>query len=272
VSAGANLAPSNTSLGRIGLGYIYTDWQPQLTYTTPSIMGFTASVGAFQPLNDGNYTTHSSPQWQVGLNYTFGDPKNGPYSGKVWVDGVTQEAKAPRTCPTPATPGAPVFCITDNDLLGIRNNVHGTAVDFGGKFDMAGFEAVVYGYYGRGVGTTGLYILATSAGGQLRESDGGYVQLTYTIDRLKLGVSYGISQLKLASDERALGINPTTGISTGLPASDLVHQNESGVFGVYYSLTKSLTLVGEFTDTEAKAWNDNEAHEKDIALGAILFF
>jgi predicted porin len=270
--AGGNLAPSNTSLGRIGLGYIYTDWQPQVTYTTPSFMGFTASAGAFQPLNDGNYTTHSSPQWQVGLAYAFGDPKNGPYSGKVWVDGVTQEAKAPTACAAPATPGGASFCITDNNLLGIRNNVHGTAVDFGGKFDMAGFEAVVYGYYGRGVGTTGLYVLATSAGGQLRDSDGGYVQLTYTIDRLKIGASYGISQLKLASDERAFGVNPATGMSTGAPASDLVHQNESGVFGLYYSLTKSLTLVGEFTDTEAKAWNDNEAHEKDIAIGAILFF
>jgi hypothetical protein len=29
-----NPAPSNTSLGRIGIGYIYTDWEPQITYTT----------------------------------------------------------------------------------------------------------------------------------------------------------------------------------------------------------------------------------------------
>jgi hypothetical protein len=32
---GGNVAPSNTSLGRIGVGYIYTDFQPQITYTTP---------------------------------------------------------------------------------------------------------------------------------------------------------------------------------------------------------------------------------------------
>ena len=88
---------------------------------------------------------------------------------------------------------------------GFDNNVHGTAVDGGVKIDVAGFEAVVYGYYGKGVGTTGLYILATSAGGQLRESDGGYAQLTYKIDRLKIGASYGISQLKLArTSEQAL--------------------------------------------------------------------
>jgi len=63
-----------------------------------------------------------------------------------------------------------------------------------------------------------------------------------------------------------------TGLSTGVYASDLVHRNESGVFGVYYSLTKSLTLVGEYIHSESQAWNKNEATENDIALGGILFF
>jgi len=45
----ANPAPSNTSLGRIGIGYIYTDWEPQITYTTANLNGFSASVGVFQP-------------------------------------------------------------------------------------------------------------------------------------------------------------------------------------------------------------------------------
>jgi len=269
-TSGGNEAPGNTSLGRIGIGYIYTDWLPQITYTTPNVMGFTASAGLFTPLDDGNYTAHNSPQWQVGLAYAFGDPKAGPVSGKVWVDGVTQEAAAPTNCGT-VTTGVP-FCVPDNIALGIRNHVHGTGIDGGVKVDAAGFEAVVYGYYGRGLGTTGLYILATSDTGQLRDSDGGYVQLTYKIERLKIGVSYGISQLKLASDEQAEAYNPVTLLPTGYYLSDLVHKNESGVFGLYYSLTKSLTLVGEYSDTEAKAWNGAEAHEKDVIVGGILFF
>ncbi|HTV98428.1 MAG TPA: porin [Steroidobacteraceae bacterium] len=260
-------APGNTSLGRIGLGYIYTDWEPQITYTSPNIMGFTVSVGAFQPLDDGDYTSHNSPQWQAGAAYTWGDPKSDPVTGKVWIDGVTQQAKAPSTCSSGST-----FCVPDNIALGIRNNVHGTAGDIGAKVDVAGFEAVVYGYYGRGVGTTGLYILATSAAGEERVSDGGYAQLTYKIDRLKLGASYGVSQLKLAGDEQVEGYNVLTALPTGTYASDLVHRNESGVFGVYYSLTKSLTLVGEVIHTEALAWNNNIAIENDVALGGILFF
>jgi predicted porin len=266
-STGGNAAPGNTSLGRIGLGYIYTDWIPQITFTTANYGGFTASVGAFTPLDDGNYTAHGSPQWQAGASYTWGDPKSDLVTGKVWVDGVTQSAKAPTTCATGST-----FCVPDNIAAGIRNDTRGSGVDAGVKVDVAGFEGVVYGYYGKGIGTTGLYILATSAAGNERKSNGGYAQLTYKIDRMKIGVSYGISTLELASDEQAYGINPFTGLSTGTFASDLVHRNESGVFGLYYSLTKSLTLVGEYSHTEAQAWNGNEALENDVTLGGILFF
>src|SRR5260370_24842763 len=50
-STGGNAAPGNTSLGRIGIGYIYTDWQPQITYTTPTYSGFAGSAGSFPPLD-----------------------------------------------------------------------------------------------------------------------------------------------------------------------------------------------------------------------------
>ncbi len=47
------------TLGRIGVGYVYADWIPQVTYTTPDFNGFTASIGAFTPLDStgGIYTT-----------------------------------------------------------------------------------------------------------------------------------------------------------------------------------------------------------------------
>ena len=36
----ASAAPSNTTLGGIGFGYIYTDWLAQIDYTTPDMSGF----------------------------------------------------------------------------------------------------------------------------------------------------------------------------------------------------------------------------------------
>ncbi|NTV12174.1 MAG: porin, partial [Zoogloea sp.] len=41
--------PYNTTFGMIGHGYMYTGFQPQITYTTPNLSGFQASAGLFQP-------------------------------------------------------------------------------------------------------------------------------------------------------------------------------------------------------------------------------
>lgn len=248
-SAGANSAPGNTSLGRIGIGYIYTDWEPQITYTTPTYNGFSGSMGVFQPLETAGYTSHNSPQLQIGGSFVWGDPKGDALSGKVWIDVVNQKLKDDSAA------------AAQDALIGKATSFTGTSVDGGVKIDVAGFEGVLYGYTGKGVGTTGLFILPTSALGDTRKSDGGYVQGTYKMGKLKLGLSYGLSELKLADDERA-----TQNVN------NLVKRNSSGVLGVYYSLTKSITLVGEYIDTKAEAWNGNSATEKDLAIGGILFF
>ena len=247
-TASGNPAPSNTSLGRIGIGYIYTDWLPQITYTTANFSGFTGSIGIFQPLDplDGTgYASHNSPQVQAGLAYAWGDPKRGDLTGRVWFDVVSQ--KLSLGSQAALAPGQ-------------VSSYTGTEVDGGVKVDVAGFQAVLYGYTGKGVGTTGLYYLATTSLGDKRKSDGGYVQATYKFDKLKVGLSYGVSDLKLADSEV---VSPT---------QTLVKRNESGVLGVYYSLTKSITLVGEFVDTKAQAWSGYSVKQTDIALGGILFF
>jgi len=261
-TASGNPAPSNTSLGRIGIGYIYTDWQPQITYTTPSFSGFSGSLGLFQPLNKpGNvaddpfnpafqpgYTSHNTPQIQAGIAYAWGDPKSAGVTGKVWLDVVSQHLKADSSL------------VAIYNAAGISTDYTGTGFDGGVKVGVAGFEAVLYGYSGKGIGTTGFYILPTSASGETRKSDGGYVQATYKFDKLKVGLSYGISDLKLANDEAATAGNT------------LVKRNESGVVGVYYSLTKSVTLVGEYVATKAEAWNSASNRQNDVALGGIIFF
>ena len=254
-STGGNAAPGNTSLGRIGIGYIYTDWEPQITYTTPNYNGFNFTAGIFQPLSAvpglalANYTKHDSPQVQAGISYAFGDPKNDSVTGKVWGDVVSQKLQA-----------SPADIASNPD--GAARSFTGSAFDGGLKIGAGGFEGVLYGYSGSGVGTTGLYVLATSDLGRKRDSDGGYAQLSYKFDRVKLGVSYGESRLKLTSDEKALGAS----------ASDLVKTNKSGVGGIYFSLTKSITLVGEYINTKSTAFNGNSASEDTYAIGGIIFF
>ena len=49
VGAAASGANNNTTLGRIGLGYLYTDFKPQISWTLPSMNGFGAKIGLFDP-------------------------------------------------------------------------------------------------------------------------------------------------------------------------------------------------------------------------------
>ena len=64
--AGNNQFPGNVTLGRIGGGYIYTDFIPQVTYTTPTFHGLQAAASVMQAYDDtiaealGNYK-----QWDV---------------------------------------------------------------------------------------------------------------------------------------------------------------------------------------------------------------
>ena len=228
-----NAAPSNTTLGRIGIGYIYTDFQPQITYTTPNLGGFQASVGVFQPLNTiGSSEINGSPGFQAKLVYDF---KSGGFSGRLWVSGITQK----------------------HDGVGGSPSYTGNAVDFGAKVGYAGFGAVGYYYTGSGVGTTGLFILSTAANGRKRDSSGFYGQGTYTIGKFTIGGSYGESRLKLATGE----VNPT-----------LLDKNSSWVGQMRYGLTPWLTLIGEYVHTKAEAQGPNEATSNALAAGAILFF
>jgi predicted porin len=245
-STGGNIAPSNTTLGRIGLGYIYTDWIPQLTYTTPSVGGWQGAVGIFTPLDavgSGVLLAHDEPQIQAKLTFAVPEGAFGPVSAKFWTNIVTEEFKSNGT---------------GGEALPAGGSQRAFGFDIGAKLTLGGFGLLLYGYTGDGIGTTGLFINALSATGNKRDSDGYIGQLTYTFaDRLTLGGSYGVSNLSLASGE----VNPT-----------LVKFNESESFGVHYKLTDWVNLIGEYTHTHAHAQGANSAAEDTIAAGTILFF
>lgn len=248
-STGGNLAPSNTSLGRIGLGYVYTDWIPQITYTTPDFGGFKATVGIFQPFDafnssgdSGTLSGHDSPQFQGKLAYTVPMPASSMFKAQFWTNVVTEDLKS----------GG------GSDALPLGKSVQGTGWDFGTKLDIGPASLVGYGYIGSALGTTGLFFDAVDTAGKARDSDGYMLQASYTFfDRLTFSGSYGLSHLDLASGE----FDPL-----------LVKDNESYAFGAKYHLTSWVNLIGEYTHTTATAHNGNQATEDTIAAGAIAFF
>jgi len=236
-TAAGNAAPANTSLGRIGLGYIYTDFQPQISYTSPRFGGFQVAVGVFQPLNAVNYSGLSataagsdSPGFQGEITY---DLAAGGVTAHLWASAITQDQDGP------------------------AGEVSGTAVDVGAKLGFGGASVMGYYYTGEGIGSTGLFYDALSPAGQERDSDGYLVQAQYTLSKVTLGVSYGVSNLDLADGEAV---------------SALVASNESWVFQGRYAFTDWLSLVGEYINTQSEAHNGASAENNTIALGGILFF
>lgn len=233
-TAAANSAPSNTSLGRIGLGYIYTDFQPQISFTSVKFSGFSVGLGVFQPLTTiGSSEVNSQPGFQGKLTYDF--ETNG-LTGRLWAGGITQK----------------------HDETGTQRAYTGSGYEVGAKFGYGPASLLGYYYKGSGLGTTGLFILSATAAGDKRDSSGYYIQGTVTpIEKLTLGVSYGQSRLDLASGE----INPT-----------LVETNSSWIGQVKYGLTPWVNLIGEYTATQSKAHGGNKANSNALALGAIMLF
>lgn len=257
-ATGGNADPGNTSLGRIGFGYIYADFMPQITYTSPVFGGFQGSIGIFQPLNEVDFSgysqgylssdfpggeQHSSPMFQGRFTYDYKAPN---WTAHLWAGFTTQSVDG----------------IVTRDAAGAISNSkksqQAVAGEGGASFTFGPLGLLGYYYRGSGVGTTGLLFDGLSPAGQFRDSEGGYVQGFFKLTpKLKLIASYGESNLYLAPGE----YNPL-----------LVRRNESETGGAYYAWTNWLTLVGEYTHTDSHAHGGNSSAANSVSAGAILFY
>ena len=233
--------PANTTLGSIGLGYIYTDTLAQMDYTTPDFNGFNATIGIFDPLNS--------------ITDDVNEPKKAPgIHGKVtytlkMADDMKFYASAS-------------FINQKQDILvgTTPAEYNSTGFDIFGKFAVSGFEFDASYYHGNGMGTTALFFRADDGRGNARKSDGYLIQGTYTFGAVKLGVNYGVSKLDYANGADST-MNP-----------NLVQENSKVTGGVYYSLTKNLMLLGEVSSVKAQAHDDNENKSTNVNFGAFLSF
>lgn len=243
VGTGANFQGAiNTTLGMIGTGYIYTEFQPQITYSTPDFGGLQASFGIFQPRNSagvggfsGSGVTTKTPGVQALVSYGW----KGDFAGEVWGSYAQQEIKT---------------------ATATIDKVKGHGFELGGKVGFGGLEAMLVGFTGEGLGSAIQFTDGHGADGEKRDSDGFLAQLTYKLGSTKLGLSYGENKLDFANaaDQTA--------------NANLLDKSRAYVVGVYHALTPNLTLVGEFIDQERTAHNGNINEGNTIALGAILFF
>lgn len=257
--AGTTRADTNT-LGGIGFGYLYADWKAQVSYASPNWNGFSFQAGLMQPWDIADFgaagtqnvknQSTSKPGFEAQATYEWA----GDVSGKVWAGAIYQKVED--------------ISVWNGASYGANfGDETARGFDVGATVNVAGFGLTGYYYDGKGMGTTGFLSNAFDSLGKRRDSDGGYVQATYTIPGAgtKLGVAYGVSNLDDSRQDR---------IDTAAGNLDLVKRNERWTVGAYHPLTKHLNLVAEYNRTTAESHTAGvkDADNDNVSLGAILFF
>lgn len=257
--AGGN---GNSTLGRIGSGYLYADWVGQIQYASPNWNGFSFAAAVRQPW--GNSSNHD-----LGFDAKASYEWAGDIAGKVWVGGISQKTQTAAVAAVAGVVGTTTIAAVAPVAAVAATDERANAFEIGAKVNVGAFGLVGYYYDGKGFGSSAVASANLPLSGLLVNStdhdvDGGYVQATFTAPfGTKFGVSWGESNI---DKKRSAG---DTGDYT----------NESWIIGAYHPLTKSLNLVAEYTDTEYDnignvkgGSNVSDAGAKTLALGAILFF
>jgi hypothetical protein len=227
-----------TTLGRIGFGYNYAQFKAQMTYSTVAGRPFQLSVGLFEAASNGAYDRTQIPRVEAEGVWTGGNTK-------VWVGATAQTNKS---------------LVTDESASSF-------GASGGVRFGSSTFSITGSGFYGKGIGTTLMFLGGTCTGGtcglnggeDLRKSYGYIGQVTFTPANSKLTVagSYGANSLQNADNEADFKITNT--LISG---------------GIYLQATKSLKVVGEVNYAIGK--DDVDASEDNTsfapAFGLMLFF
>jgi hypothetical protein len=259
-SPNTNIAPSNTTLGRIGIGYVYTDFMPQFSYTSPERCGFTWSAGVFTPLNASRYGTTEDQllNWLPSTGELTG--KSEPMvQGRVKYTGKLRDGVKLTAWTSFVEQGHQAEAAFGTHQIGDEFRSWGW--DGGARVDWGNLTLVGYGYAGSGLGTTGLFLNGFSLNGNARDSQGGYVQGSYAFtDRLSLGGSWGISELDLVSGET----------KTNTP--NLVKQNESEIAFAKYKLTNWVNLQAEYVHSTSENHAGRSLEDDAIVAGTTFFW
>jgi len=280
VGAAASAGNANTTLGRIGLGYLYTDFQPQVAWTLPDLgSGFGAKVGIFDPKDVAadtaalSATDHHGPRVEAQITWN-GDFFQTGVGVNLWVDGTYQSTG--RTTAEIAARKAIDTAIEAN-MDDEDESVESAGVGFGTKLSYEGFSLVATGFYASGLGIRGQHSVfpirqtgnagaAPSSTGALdddgkeRKTYGGYIQGTFDFGQgTSVGYSYGGNYLtQTGSDMNNLGTMNNQTMHSGM---------------IWHNVTDNFRVIAEGGYTE-KTWYlaDHEQEDSFGGVGAFFFW
>ena len=271
VGASASAGNSNTTLGRIGVGYLYTDFQPMVAWTLPELgNGFAAKVALLDPKDvaadtvANSATDHSAPRVEAQITWN-GDFFQTGVGVNLWVDGTYQHTG--RTAAETQSRQASAGVDREHD------SVESAGVGFGTKLSYEGFSLVATGFYASGLGMRGqhsvLPIMQANLGtpvstgaldddGKERKTYGGYIQGTFDFGQgTNVGYSYGGNYMRMTgSDMNNLGTTNANTMHSGM---------------IWHNVTDNFRLVAEGGYAE-KSWYLADDDQEDTFGGVGAFF
>jgi len=287
---GVGVAAGNvggTTLGRIGVGYVYADWYPQITWTTPGLGPIGAKIGILQatPLQSStgaDATETKYPRVEAQLDYSF---ELGGLGGYVWVDGQYQSLDRD---------------LADSQLYEARNNgvsnlsgVARTAIDddqadgvevggvgFGTRLTFQGFKLVASGFYNHGLGMqfqgniAGGYSGSLDERGKARHFYGGYIQGTYDFGQgTNVGYSYGSNHLvTTGQDDGEINQRYTLG-GAGTARTDAIQNYvESHMGMIWHNVTDDFRVIAEGVYSEMHWHGAGSQESTQVSVGAFFFW
>jgi len=236
-ATGNNVGNAGTTLGRIGFGYVYPDFNASFRYTTPAIGAASVSVGIYDPSKIGSASTDADsaftadetdlPRFEGEVNIDLSNISPG---SNFAISGMYQEAHNG----TGGTGGV---------------ELEAKGIHVGGTLAGGPFALTAHYYNGECLGSTvQLDVDATSADGLCRDHDGYYAQVTYNYGDGKVGASYG------GSFQDQAGNDATT-------AFDETDSQTMWTVGLYHNAAPEWLWVAEYSHAEQEWYNTDTGDE-----------
>jgi hypothetical protein len=269
---GPNIGNRGTSLGRIGYGYEYTDFRPQMTYTSPGGKKTSFSIGIFSPLAYSEYNVLTLPRLEADFNYKGGSKTTFYFD----VSGFVQQSKD--AVSDALSPTGSVQSVTPAGVAGtVKVGFNVLTIVGSGWYSTAGCSLFMgNSFLGTGqIGCDGVSSNPDASGvDHLRNGYGWYAQAVLAPKNSKwmFGGSYGANYLSQNTEDKAL---PPA--ATGLDFA-----SRSAIIGqITYKATKSLRAVFEYdyfqsnfqdATAVAPAASNKSDDTNQAAVGLMLFF
>lgn len=293
-ATGAVTHSAGTTLGRIGFGYVYPQFNARIQYTTPDMGGFKVSAGIYDP-SVINGTNNVAGAGGLTANKTD-SPRfegEGSWAGSLmgttdlaWISGMYQNATWDGNSTVPACTTALNSVTTLPGQLSCLNGHDANAWGFAGGVQVGipvgpgTLELMGSGYVGQALGTTlQLDVDSLDFTGKEKDNHGFIGQIGYAFGQgTKIQASYGESDQDETNAENScrttLGASSGTQFACPAVGSAPLLVNTQSLWDIMLShdVNPNLKLVAEYGRQTTDWFAGSDLNTDIFGVGAFFFW